>query len=85
MDAAAAIDLALNLSKCELVLAAGDASEVDVAQFPVGVPVLRCQCVKFLGVPIGSREFCEAKAARRVAKAAACMDAVAELADPRCR
>ena len=86
------VGLRINLAKCELVLAAGDQSTVNVAAFPDGMKVNRSGCFELLGapldglndfgVPVGSSAYCDAfTRSTRLGRAQACLDALADLPD----
>jgi len=68
--------------KCELVLAAGAASSVDVSAFPADFKVIRDGNFELLGAPVGSPEFCNAHTQERVNKATHLLQALGELPDP---
>lgn len=85
---AAGIGLRLNLSKCEVVVP-GPATAADLSA-ALPSPVLWGECggervlhnFEFLGAAIGADDFVAAHTEQRVSKAAALLDAIAELEDP---
>ena len=70
IEQASALGLKLKLSKCELILAAGESSSDLSSLFPRELlvdergrdRVIREGGFEFLGAPIGSTDFCEAHA-----------------------
>ena len=76
------LGLKLNLEKCVLVPTAGSRSRAQLGAFPAAVKRCLDGNFKFLGAPVGDKEFC-AKFTRekRVDKAAALLQLVPELHD----
>jgi hypothetical protein len=72
----------LSKDKCELILAGGAASTVDVAAFPADFKVVRDGNFELLGGPIGSSAFCNQHTQMRVDKAVRLLEALGELPDP---
>ena len=74
--------LANSQDKCEVILAAGSASTVDVSLFPPDFKVVRDGNFELLGGPIGSPAFCNQHTQARVDKALPLLRALGELPDP---
>jgi len=74
--------LANSQDKCEVILAAGLASTVDVSLFPADFKVIRDGNFELLGGPIGSPDFCNQHTQARVNKAVTLLEALGELPDP---
>ena len=72
----------ISKDKCELILAGGAASTVDVTQFPADFRVVRDGNFELLGGPIGSPEFCNEHTQARVTKALRVLEALGEVPDP---
>ena len=68
--------------KCELILAAGEGSLVDVSLFPSDFKVIRDRNFELLGGPVGDAAYCNNHTQERVAKASKLLQAVGELHDP---
>ena len=81
-DAAAQIGLELNLEKCKLVLTPSCPEDLLLPPLPDGFYPCRANGFKFLGAPIGDKNFCEALTAKRVRKSQDLWDAIGSLADP---
>ncbi len=76
------LDLGLNLRKCELIPTAGADSEVELATFPADMKRVADSSFKFLGTPIGPREYVTAFTQhKRVDKASALLRAVTLVED----
>eukprot|EP00663_Eupelagonemidae_sp_cell21sb_P002070 gene2070-1327_t len=76
------IGLELNLSKCELIPAAGAASELDRSLFPDALACVRDSRFELLGAPIGSAAHCDEHTRERVVKAQPLLDELTRLDDP---
>ena len=74
--------LANSKDKCEVVLAAAEASTVDVSLFPPDFKVIRDGNFELLGGPIGSADFCNQHTQARVKEATPLLEALGELPDP---
>jgi len=72
----------LSQDKCELILAGGAASTVDVGLFPDDFKVFRDGNFELLGGPIGSPSFCNQHTQSRVTKALRVLTALGEVPDP---
>jgi len=79
---AAEMGLKLNEAKCEVIPAAGAASQANMGLFPPSVKVVTSGCFELLGRPVGTPEFCNQHTAERVAKAKELLAAIGELPDP---
>ena len=51
------LGLTLNMAKCELIPLAGSLNTSDLSRFPAQMARVPSGCFKFLGAPIGDREF----------------------------
>ena len=84
------LGLRLKLSKCELIVPAGQTRHDLSALFPRGLlvdergenRVIWSGGFEFLGAPIGTAAFCESHAAARAEQARSLLAAIAELPDP---
>ena len=80
--ASASIGLELNMSKCELIPAAGLHSNIDRSLFPSDVTFNPKGEFELLGGPIGSQDFCNDHTQDRVTKATKLLSALGELPNP---
>ena len=81
-NACRGIGLELNMSKCEVIPAAGPHSAVNPALFPSDIKWQTSGDFELLGGPIGGTDYCNAHTAERVAKATKLLSALGELHDP---
>ena len=85
-DESARIGLHLDLvgdgSKCAIVPTTADNASIDRSLFPDGLKCLSKPHFKFLGSPIGDKDFCAGLTEKRKKKAQPLMEAIAELDDP---
>ena len=72
----------LSKDKCEVILAGGAASTVDVSLFPSDFKVIRDGNFELLGAPIGSPEYCNSHTQARVTKALRVLRVLGEVPDP---
>ena len=72
----------MDKDKCEVILAGGAASNVDIGLFPSDFKVIRDGDFELLGGPIGSPEFCNSHTQQRVDKATCVLQALGEVPDP---
>jgi len=74
--------LQLNLGKCVVLPTAGSSSQARLEMLPTAVKTCLDSNFRFLGVPVGSKEFCTRfTREKRVDKAAAMLDMVPGLHD----
>ena len=74
------VGLSLNISKCELWT--HTPAEVDLSGFPAEMRRLAPEGFDLLGVPIGTKEFCETSTRRRVAKIRSFLSKLHVIDDP---
>ena len=68
--------------KCQVIPTAASRSTVDVSAFPGDFKVIRDGNFDLLGMPIGSKEHCEAHTKQRVQSAVRLLSAIGEPPDP---
>ena len=76
------LGLRLNMSKCELVSAVPQGIGMDWDLFDQHIPRNLDGCLKLLGTPIGTDEYCQSLTHHRATKVQECLDAIGELPDP---
>ena len=80
--AASKIGLKFNVSKCEVIPAAGQFSAGNESLFPSNITFLKDGNFELLGGPIGTEVFCNQHTQNRVDKASELLLALGELPDP---
>ena len=76
------LGLKLNMSKCELVSPSPQGLGINWDLFDILIPRNLDGCLKLLGTPIGSDEYCQKLTQQRADGVQECLDALGELPDP---